>query len=318
MSVLRLILRRLALGVATAIFVLSAVFSLFTLTADWVLGGRIGQARFVGEDDDAVLESIRDQYLAERGLDAPFYELYLDWMINMVTLNWGTSFETGDPVFSTVLGATLRTATYAVPATVLAIGVGVTLGVYVALHPRSRLAGGGIWSAYLLFAVPNFWVGGLVVSLAYGDVIEWSPLLFEHVLPVSLAFTTLLGGYVSYSRAHAREYATATFTELVRAKGGSTRLVAQHVVRNAAVPFVSMLFTEALALLVCATFVVEVLFGIDGLGLLLLVAVDARDLPVLLGATAVIIFVGVLGTIIQDVAYGYLDPRVETGERRTA
>ena len=70
---------------------------------------------------------------------------------------------------------------------------------------------------------------------------------------------------------------------------------------------------EALGLLVLATFVIEVLFGIDGFGLLLLEAVNERDLPVLLGGTVAIIGVGVVGNVIQDVAYGYLDPRVDVG-----
>ena len=76
-----------------------------------------------------------------------------------------------------------------------------------------------------------------------------------------------------------------------------------------------MLFTEALALLVLAVFVVESLFGIDGFGALLFEAIHLRDLPVVLGCTLVVIAVGVVGNVVQDLTYTHLDPRVDTGRR---
>ena len=87
------------------------------------------------------------------------------------------------------------------------------------------------------------------------------------------------------------------------------------MLRNAAIPVFSMLFTEALGLLVLLVFVIEVPFGIEGFGLMLFDAVEARDLPVLLGGTIVTIGVGVVGNIVQDVSYTVLDPRVDTGSR---
>jgi len=315
MSLAGLLVRRALLGLATAWVVLTSVFALFTLTEDWVLQGQVGSARFAGVNDPEAIEAIRNEYFASRGLDGPLYEVYLEWMANMATLDWGVSEATGEAVFPLVTGAVLRTASYVLPAVVLAILAGVVIGLYAALRPESRVANGSVTSAYLLFALPNFWVGGMAVSLLVGNVIDHPGFLYEHVLPVLLAFTTLLGGYVSYARAHSREYAGADFVTLVRAKGGSSLRVAVHVVRNAAIPFVSMLFTEALGLLVLAAFVIEVLFGIDGFGLLLLEAVNERDLPVLLGGTVVVIGVGVVGNVLQDVAYGSLDPRVEVGSR---
>lgn len=313
MNPLRILVKRTAMGVVTAWIVLTSVFALFTLTEDWVLSGQIGLARFAGENDPAALAEIRAEYFAARGLDEPLTEVYLDWLVSMVTLEWGVSLATGDPVFALVTDAVLRTAMYVGPALALAIVAGVGVGMFAALHPESRLGSGGVGSAYLLFALPNFWVGGMLLSLTLDDPGGRSPLVFEHLLPIALTATTLLGGYVSYARAHSREYATAEFVSLVRAKGASGSRVATHVLRNAAIPFFSLLFTEALGLLVLATFVIEVLFGIDGFGLLLLEAVNERDLPVLLGGTVVIIGVGVVGNVIQDVAYGYLDPRVDVG-----
>jgi peptide/nickel transport system permease protein len=313
-NLLRILARRPALGFVAAWTVLTLVFVLFTATDDWLLQGQVGIARWGGASDREVA-AIRDQYLASRGLDRPLLQQYLDWMGGMLTLDWGQSFSSGEAVFPLVMGAAARTAKYVVPALLVGIVIGVLIGLYAALRPDSRLAGASLGSAYLLFALPNFWVGALLLSLAYGGVVGYSALVFEHLLPIALVVTTLLGGYASYARAYSFEQVSADFVTLVTAKGAGRRRVATHVLRNAAIPVFSMLFTEALGLLVLSVFVVETLFGIDGFGLLLFDAVRTRDLPVLLGGTVVIIGVGVVGNVVQDVSYGLLDPRVDTGRR---
>jgi len=314
MNLARILARRVALGLVAAWGVLTTVFLLFTATQDWVLAQRIGMLKYQ-RADDATIREARNEYLASRGLDRPLWRQYVDWMENMLTLDWGNSLASGEPVFPLIVDAVARTAMYVLPAILLGITIGLLVGLYAAMRPDSRLVNAGRGVSYLLFAVPAFWVGGIILSFAYWDVIGESPFVFEHVLPVLLTTTTLLGGYVSYSRAHAMEYTSAEFVKLVRAKGATDRRVAVHVLRNAAIPVFSMLFTEALALLVLAVFVIEFLFGIDGIGRVLFDAVDGRDLPVLLGGTIVIIAVGVVGNIVQDVSYSVLDPRVDTGTR---
>ncbi|MFB6227470.1 MAG: ABC transporter permease [Halobacteriales archaeon] len=314
MSLARIFARRIALGAAAAWSVLTTVFLLFTATKDWVLAERVGLLRWAQTDDAAVKEA-RQEYLASRGLDRPLWQQYLDWMGNMATLNWGESLETGEAVLPIIADATARTAMYVLPAIVLAVALGLLVGLYAAIRPESRLVAAGRGATYLFFALPAFWVGGMFLAAAGTDLLGESPRLFNHVLPIALTTATLLGGYVSYTRAHAVEYASADFVKLVRAKGASDRRVAAHVLRNAAIPVFSMLFTEALGLLVLSVFVIEVLFGIEGFGLILFRAVEARDLPVLLGGTIVTIGVGVLGNVVQDVSYTALDPRVDTGSR---
>lgn len=317
MRVLRTVARRLAFGLTAAWGVVTIVFLLFTVTQDWVATSIAGNVRWKGADPtvskaeiEAQIDELLSEYAAQRGLDRPLPEVYLDWMGNMVTLDWGNSFETGEPVYPMVTDAAVRTGMYVVPAVVLAVGIGMAVGLGVALRPESRLADMGRVGSYLAFSVPSFWVGGLLFASARGEVLPESSLFLEHLLPVSLTTMTLLGGYVSYSRAHALEHVKAEFVTLLRAKGGGPLTVARHVVRNAAIPLFAMLFTEALGLLVLSIFVIEVLFGIDGFGLVLFLAVDARDLPVLLGSTMIIIAVGIFGNIVQDLSYQFLDPRV--------
>lgn len=320
MNALTILAKRLAFGAAAAWGVLTAVFVIIDQSSDWVAarvrgdvirattGPGAGSAQ--DEEVQAAISEALAEYTAARGLDQPFHQRYLGWMADIVTLQWGESLQTGEPVFPLVAAAVLRTATYVVPAIVLAVAIGLLVGLYVALFPDSRLANGGRVAVYLCFGVPSFWIGGMYIGAVQDNVVARNALVTDHVLPVVLVTMTLLGGYVSYSRAHSLEHVADEFVLLVRAKGAGPVRVAGHVMRNAAIPLFSMLFTEVLGLLVLSIFVIEMVFGIDGFGTTFFFAIDSRDIPVLMGGTMVIIVVGILGNIIQDMSYRYLDPRV--------
>ncbi len=325
MSLARLIVQRVALGAVAIWTLLTIIFALFTMTRDWALETRIAMAAFGGGMDAEQLEQIREEYLAARGLDRPIHEQYVDWMGNMLTLQWGRSFQNYEPVFPTVMGATVETATYLLPAVAIAVVVGLGVGVYTALYRNAvhaELVRGG---SYFGMGFPHFWIGMVILGLAaitpgfrsLDTTITPTemPFFFGTVVPTLLLAMALSAAIVSYARAYCLQYVSADLTKLVRAKGGGRRDVARHVVRNAAIPLVSLVFTETFALLALSVFVIEALFGIDGLGLLVYNAVWARDLPVLLGATFVVVGAGVVGTVTQDVAYSRLDPRVDTGSR---
>ena len=325
MSLARLIARRIALGVVAAWAVLSGVFLLFTATNNWHLGAILGGAARGGADANDVRE-IREEYLSERGLDRPLHEQYVDWMGNMFTLQWDESFETGEAVRPMIADAALRTATYVVPALALAMAVGLAVGLFVAMTDSTAGDGSVRGIVYLVFGTPNFWLAAMALSFAAGTGLRfyWRstairpieyPFVFEHVLPVLLVATTLVAAIASYARSYSMQYVSADLTKLVRAKGGSRWTVARHVLRNAAIPLVSLLFVETLALVALSVFVVEALFAIEGLGLIFYNAVWTKNLPVLMDVTMVIAAVGVASNVIQDVAYSTLDPRVDTGTR---
>lgn len=309
----KLLAKHLAFGLVTVWGVLTVVFSLFVLT-DASLptrrsGSQIALTALIGSDESSL------------------FGLYVAWIHRIATLDWGVAtggdpdaytyaYHAGDAVLPLVVSAFGRTLLYVLPAVAVGISIAVLLGLTAALRPDSRLAAVGLGSSYVAFAVPTFWLGAILLSVAIAGHVAYRPLFFEHLLPVVLVTTTLLGGPLSYARAYAKEYAAAEFVKLVEAKGASSRTVAAHVLNNAAIPVVSMVFTEALGLLVLSVFVIEVVFGIEGFGLVLFGAANARDVPVLLGCVLVVVVVGVLVNLLQDLAYGVLDPRVDTGARR--
>ncbi|WP_114579434.1 ABC transporter permease [Saliphagus sp. LR7] len=327
MSLLRLLVQRVVLGLVAIWALLSAIFLVFVATEDWLLD-RILAGESRGGATPEMLERTRSEYLAERGMDRPLAEQYVEWITRMFTLQWGESFETGQTVLPTVTEAAIRTGAYVVPAILLAAGLGLLVGLYVALYDRSNRGRVARTLSYLLLGLPNFWLGTIVLAAAgLGIGFGWDldvnrirtltlPVGYGYVLPPLLVTTTLLGAIVSYARAYALRYSGTDFMKLVRAKGGGRATVARHLLRNAAIPLVSLVFTETLALVAISVLVIEAVFGIPGLGYLLYNAVWASDMPVVMGSSVVIVGIGVVGNILQDLSYSILDPRVDTGSRR--
>ncbi|MFC7058641.1 ABC transporter permease [Halovenus salina] len=328
MSFARLIAQRIALGLLAAWSALSLVFLAFTATEDYVLEGRIAAAAYGGAGEET-LDRIRETYFAKRGTDRPLVEQYVDWMSNMFTLQWGESFETGEPVRGTLGDAVVTTGTYVLPALVLATVIALAFGVYTAMRSDTAREGGVRSVAYLGLGIPYYWIGALILTVAGGVGLraQWigrsattiqpmnMPFVYETVVPMVLVTIVLVPAVLSYARAYSMQYVAADTTRLVRAKGGGQLAVARHVLRNAAIPLVSLVFTETLALLAIAVFVIEAMFAMDGLGLVFYNAVWTRDIPIMMGAVLVVILFSVAGNILQDLAYSVLDPRVDTGTR---
>lgn len=119
---------------------------------------------------------------------------------------------------------------------------------------------------------------------------------------------------IHYARAEVHELLNQTFVDVLRAKGVKDFKVALQVLLNAALPLVSLLFADLLAVLMLHVFVIESIFRIPGIGRLTLLAIDSRDLPVIMGITMVIVVVGIFGNLLQDLLAFVLDPRIRSGD----
>jgi len=168
---------------------------------------------------------------------------------------------------------------------------------------------------YLGYGIPNYWLAmvALMTDLpAVADRVLGSGTFTPIVLPAAILGTSLLAGQLRYARAESREYVDTAFLKLVRAKGAS-KWVTKHVLRNASLPLVSLFFADMLGILVVEMLVLEQIFHIRGIGNVGLFAIEQRDLPLVLGVAMVFAIAGIVGNLIQDLAYLVLDPRVEEG-----
>jgi peptide/nickel transport system permease protein len=321
------VVRRSAFAVAVVWVVVSLAWASIALTPD---PNEASAVRSININDqltesekEAAIERIKGDS------EAPPLERYLDWAGDFATLDWGTATSQqvpgpdGEPTSMAVTEALSRgiprTLSYVVPAIALSVLLGWTIGTYAALAPESRAArlasmaayaGGGLPNFYLAVAIPVVLAVPLDL-LGSGLPAKLGPFgVRTTILPIAVLTLGLVGTQIRFTRTEVLEYARAEFVRLVRAKGAGPLRLARHVLRNAALPLLALFFTEVLAVLVVDVFVLEYVFPVEGIGAMALDAIFARDLSLVVGVTAVVVGTGVFGTLLQDLSYLYLDPRV--------
>jgi peptide/nickel transport system permease protein len=313
-SYVRFLARRVAFAALSAYLVVTATFALITFTPNPQLGAKLASAARFNNASPEELEQIRQRYLENRGLDGPVLERYADWLVDVTTLNWGYSFSYERPVMSVLEATVPETLEYVVPGVVIAIVLGVLLGLVAALAKGS----GYDWSvrvlSYALLGIPVF----IFVPYFSHGLGETSRTGLHHFffsntnnLAILVVAVSLLSGQLRFARAASLEEAGQEFVKLLRAKGAGRIRTARHILRNASIPIVSLSITEILTVLMLNIYVIETVLGINGLARASLRAVRGRDMPLIIGTTMVLVFIGIGGNLVQDVLYGYLDPRIE-------
>ena len=320
-SSLRYVLQRVGFAMVAVWAVVTIVFLFVSLTPDPYLAQVLHHAtQDTRGDPTAAVEQARQSYIATRGLDRPLWVRYTDWLVSVVALDWGRSWSTEMPVFTMVQQYTYRSALYVLPAIALSSLGGALVGLYSAANRRSLPDRVTTVLAYVGMGIPNFWLAGIAIIFVQdeglGALKRFSPdptlPLASYLVPALVLSTVLLGNQIHYSRAEVHEHLKANFVDVLRAKGVSKLQVARHVLRNAALPLFSLFFADLLAVLMLHVFVIETIFGISGIGRLTLLAVEARDLPLIMGVTMVVVFVGIFGNLLQDLLSFVLDPRIRT------
>lgn len=328
MSRLRFLTRRALFALFATYLVVSITFGFVALTADpqiAVVAYGAAQAppgEFYNQSEAA--EKVNEAVSAYReayNLDEPVEQRYVTWLVNVATFDWGESLHRDRAVVAMVGEAVPKTAAYVVPAMLFSLVGGIAAGMFAALRKHSRRDYLVTTLGYVGFSVPNFLLGNLALlalALASGTRRTWelqlSPAVGTVVLPAFVLGLSLLAGQLRHARSSSLEQFGEPFVKLLRAKGAGPWRVCRHVLKNAAVPLTSLFFAELLAVLVVNIYVLERVFGIQGLGDLSLWAIRERDLPVIIGTTMVLVFVGIAGNFLQDVAAAFLDPRVAEEE----
>lgn len=335
MSLRWLAIRRIAFGVIAAYLVISLVFAFVALTPDPFTAVLEREAGIEASQEDIPVKETDAwerlvEYRQERNLDEPVLDRYFDWLTDITTLDWGqshgttrvaagygTGYAADVPVTTLVSQALSYTLWYLLPAIAVSVVSGIAIGLYAATHRNTLVDRLATSAAHFGFSLPNFWLAGMVSLFGLGGLLVGvaglaNDFLIQIFLAAAILSTSLFAGQLRYARAQSLEYIDAEFIKLVRAKGASNGQIARHLLRNAAVPLLSLFFADMLGIVVLNIFVIEYVFSIPGLGGLSLAAIQSRDLPVILGASMVIILFGVVGNFLQDIAHLMLDPRVES------
>jgi peptide/nickel transport system permease protein len=285
------------------IFITTLVFFLVRLTGD---PSRILMSEY------APLE-LRE-VLAERlGLDRPLHEQYVSYMAGLLTLDLGQSFS-GQPVIDVLLARLPATASLALASLVVAIILGLPLGILSAVY---RGSGIDIFSRTVaLFgqSVPQFWLAIMLV-LVFAVILQIFPVAYSqgiesYVLPSIAIGWAAVAGIARLVRSSMLDVLDGDYVRMARAKGLPPRVVVvKHAFRSAIIPVLTF-GGLVLGSFLNGSVVVETVFAWPGLGKLTLDAVNSRDFPVVQGAVILIAVFFITINLLVDLLYAFADPRV--------
>ncbi len=317
---IRFLVRRTMLGLAVVFGVVTLTFLLLHLAPGDPVEHMIGPA---------ATQAQLDAQRRTLHLDRPLPAQYAAWVARFSVGDWGTSIARGRPVRE-VIGR-------AWPATVILVGLslglsyllGVLVGAVQANASGSRLDTGLSVATVAVYALPGYWLGLMLVMAftywlrvlpAFGaagldaDFLTGLPWLVDRLRHLALPVATLtligIGGTARFVRGSMLDVLSQPYVAVARAKGLSpSRVTFAHVLRNALAPLVVLLGLSIPALFSGAVFV-EAVFAWPGVGRVLVEAVQARDYPVVMAATAVSATLVVAGNLTADLLLGWVDPRV--------
>jgi peptide/nickel transport system permease protein len=264
---------------------------------------------------------------AHLGLDDPVPIQYLRWLRNVARGNFGRSFNTVEPVLGLIANRLPNTLLLAGSALAVAIAVAIPLGVLSATGRNSlvdRLVAG---STFLGISTPVFWLG-IVLIVVFAVELRVLPAggmykvgapysivdrIRHLILPLIVLATANLAEFTRYTRSAMIGVLGEDYIRTARAKGvARPTIVFHHALRNALVPVITVIGVH-LPRAVSGAAITETVFSWPGMGQLAVESAATRDYPVVLGATLVVAGVVVVTSLLTDLAYGYLDPRIRLG-----
>ncbi|WP_119462615.1 ABC transporter permease [Rhodospirillaceae bacterium SYSU D60014] len=261
---------------------------------------------------------------AELGLDRPIHEQYWSWLTSMLQGDMGRSIALQVPVADLVLPKFLNTLILAGASLLIAIAIGLPLGILSAVRQYSFVDRISTVFAVIGAAAPTFWLA-LVLMYIFALELRWFPtsgmtsirgdggpldLLHHLVLPAVATAAIPLAVITRLVRSSMLEVIRRDYITALRAKGmPQANVIYKHALRNALPPIVSITGLQA-GFLLGGTLFTEVIFSWPGIGLQLYNAILARDVPVVQGAMLFIAFFFVLLNLLADIIVAYLNPKL--------
>ncbi|HUP96527.1 MAG TPA: ABC transporter permease [Usitatibacter sp.] len=275
----------------------------------------------------------RARATAALGLDQPILQQYWTFLTRASSGDLGRSFVFNIPAIQLILERLPATLELAAVAMVLAIALGIPLGLIAGLRPHSFIGRTIMAGSILGFSLPTFWVG-LVLIMLFSVHLGWLPPNGRGetvmLLGIPVSFLTLdglkhlampalnlalfkLSLLVRLTRASTREAVLQDYVKFARAKGlSSRRVIGVHVLKNIMIPIVTVIGLE-LGSVIAFAIITESIFAWPGTGKLLIDSINQLDRPVIVAYLLVIVTIFISINFVVDILYSILDPRVRIG-----
>jgi peptide/nickel transport system permease protein len=301
--------RRILAIVPVLFGVTLAVFSmLFLVPGDPV---KIMLAEFVTTPEQIA------QMRAQLHLDEPVLKQYGRFVGNALRGDLGISIRSRRPVAAEITENIGSTGQLALASMLVAIGLGVPLGLLAALGRNSWLDVAAMVVALLGVAMPSFWLG-LLLIFVFSLHLGWLPATgggdLLHLVMPSVALGMIAAAIIArLTRSSMLEVLGQDYVRTARAKGlGGWSVIGRHALRNALIPVVTV-FGLQFGNLLAGAVIVETVFSRPGLGRLIVGGILAKDFPLVQGTVLFVAATYVLINVVVDVAYAYVDPRIRIG-----
>lgn len=321
---LRYVVRRLLFSIPVLLLSSILVFTVVHSTADPTALMRSNPR--VSQEDIARVQ-------AQLGLDRSGPEQYVSWLSHFVRGDWGTSLITGAPVGAEIRASLLNSALLGLAGILVALAIGVTIGVLAALRQYSTFDNIATGGAFLGLSIPNFWFA-LMLQIFLGLYLtQWlglgEPLIYtagmsspgstgfqlvdflRHLIAPALVLSVqVVAIYSRYTRASMLEVLHSDYLRTARAKGlTERRVILRHALRNALVPLTTVLGID-LGMMAGGLIITEQIFQWPGMGRYFITAMNNGDYPQILPWLMVTVTFVIVFNLLADIAYAVLDPRV--------
>jgi len=312
------ILIRLGQSVLVLAFMSFFIYSLIGLMPGDPIDLMISADPYMTPEDAAYLRTLY-------GLDIPVYERYWNWLMTALGGDFGYSRLYNQPVAQILLPALGNTIQLLVMALTISISVAVPAGVLAAYKQRSVLDYSVNLFAFAGISIPQFWLGLMLIML-FAVILGWLPAggiasdgaglgeqLRYLILPAATLTMTSIGSHARYVRSAMLEVLRQDYIRTARAKGaGAARVIWRHALRNALIPFVTVLALD-FGFLFSGALIVETIFAWPGMGRLIFDAIMGNDYNLALLSLMLATGLVLTGNLLADLAYAWLDPRIKLG-----
>jgi peptide/nickel transport system permease protein len=257
----------------------------------------------------------------ELGFNKPMLLRYLDYVQGIFTrFDFGESYRSKQPVFDNILVQFPTTLKLAIFSVIVASIIGIPLGIVSAVRQYSLTDVALTVSALFLASIPGFWLSLLLVlffSLLLGvlpstGIDSWK----NYILPVATLALPSAAILMRITRAQMMEVWKQDYIRTARAKGANEwRVITKHAIKNALMPVITIVGMSFAGLL-GGTVIVELIFGMPGLGNLIISAIKLKDIPIVMAGTIFLSTLFMLIMLLVDLLYAFIDPRTKSQFKR--
>lgn len=309
------IVKRSLFAIPTLVGVTIGIFLMVRL-----LPGDIIDILFGG--DLSASEEVKDRAREQLGLNGSYPEQYWRWISGLFQGDLGFSLRNSEPVTTILLDALPITLELMILGLFFAVVIGVPLGVLSAVRRDSAHDYAARVGGLVGVSIPSFWLATLLLIFT-SRVFGWVPPLnyiapwddpignlSQFLLPAISISVFTLAIVMRMVRATMLEVLGQDYVRTARAKGvGARTVINKHALRNALIPVITIVGFE-IGVLIGGAAIVEIIFGLPGIGYVLLQAIFGRDYPVIQAATLLIAFTFIFANLLVDILYGVVDPRI--------